>query len=817
MTHVMVGAVRIAILAVLGVVAARATGQVMSERLPGLPRFAEVRADVEFASVAIEPTTLVALYAEFVGEWCAEQSEIRIALAKAAGTDFEVIPSIEEVERAVAAVRRARSAHEARLDRFATRLSESLPEADRPAFEAVRGWWRVRAAAPGMMLVGFAQAEDVGDLVRREPIEPARRQAILAALEGNASDRREAYRRFDRAVGDATIAAARVAAAEGWTGKSGDFRESDGETQAFFTLYHAARQPDPATVAAVFDAQLAAFDAVAGLLPGSARRTVFDEIVRQHMGDQMRGMALGLPSMGPNAFPLRSPAEAGQMLVAWKGLPEESRTTVRKAISAWLAEDDAAVRTYFAERSGRMRAGEWPTSFQVPMEVQGARGQIARRHLESLAELSGATWLLEPSAAPIERDVARLTEVDREILGAVAPAVSASSGGGAARRMRSLLPALPSPEDAWSLERTFVDEAITRLPPVDRESARAILADLVGARAEAWGTAVEPEAAGAEAADRAAGAGTPDERQAAIARSADHRRAAFAASAALDRELVASTEAALGEGLAPFLSRWYASQRFQEGLRSIESDGSTRGNMDLERLGGALVDLAALASAASLPADVRAVLEGELLAEWGKLAALASAALLKRIETDALWRDVYSGRSSDSSRVQSLEAGILELRRAADTWRAEEDRLVPRLLAAAGDSAPMLAASLREVRFPSSCSGFVRVRDLRKAVAGAGDFAGRAPLLAALDALALRLEDLAERSIALTIPRRTIADLSDDDRWRIDGGRGWRKMDLMLGTGQLSEAANWLIAKSVPPEIAAGSPLLDRTLRSGTR
>ena len=79
------------------------------------------------------------------------------------------------------------------------------------------------------------------------------------------------------------------------------------------------------------------------------------------------------------------------------------------------------------------------------------------------------------------------------------------------------------------------------------------------------------------------------------------------------------------------------------------------------------------------------------------------------------------------------------------------------------------------------------------------------------------LVDFAERSIALTIPRRTIADLSDDERWRIDEGRAWRRRDLMAGSGQLGDAMNWLVAKLVPPEMAATSPVLEVAVRVGTR
>jgi hypothetical protein len=38
------------------IAAAGAHGQIMSERLPGLPRFAEVRADLDAAGASIAPT-----------------------------------------------------------------------------------------------------------------------------------------------------------------------------------------------------------------------------------------------------------------------------------------------------------------------------------------------------------------------------------------------------------------------------------------------------------------------------------------------------------------------------------------------------------------------------------------------------------------------------------------------------------------------------------------------------------------------------------------------------------------------------------------
>jgi hypothetical protein len=181
------------------------------------------------------------------------------------------------------------------------------------------------------------------------------------------------------------------------------------------------------------------------------------------------------------------------------------------------------------------------------------------------------------------------------------------------------------------------------------------------------------------------------------------------------------------------------------------------------------------------------------------------------------WREVYAADGADTSGLERLEAATLALRHAADAWRAEEDLLLPRLQTAAGDAAPILARSLREARFPSACGAFVCVRELRAALDAVADFPGRSALSAALDALALRLDDLADRAIALTLPRRTIAELSDDDRWRIDGGRSRRRMDLMLGSGQLSEAANWLVATSVPADIAAASPLLDAAARAAAR
>lgn len=804
------------------VTATAASGQIMSERLPGLPRFAEIRADLDAAGVSIEPPALVALYAEFVGAWCAEQSEIRVVLAKAAGTQFDVIPSVEETERAVAAVRRARSAHEGRLDRLATQLAEALPEEDRAPIETLRGWWRIRAARPGDGLWVFARADDVGDLVRRHPLPPEGRDAVLAALAANASERREAYRRFDRAVGDATIAAARMAAEEGESGSTLDYGGEGGRRSEFLTRYARAGQPDPAALATVFDTQLAAFDAVAPHLPGAARRAVFDEIVRQHMGDQMRGGALRLPSLGPRVYPLQSPAEVGQLLIAWKGLPEEARDGVRRGVAAWLEEDDAAARAYFASRSEIMRGGVFPDSFQLPWEIQRERGAIARRHMTALAEISGAAWLLDGSAERIERDGSRLADADREVMGPLAFGLrSSASTQTASRRMRSLLPAMARPEDRWSPERTVVAAIAARVPSDERDAVTAILDEFLRSRADAWQRLVEPACLAAEAADVASREGTPEERRAAFAESSAQRRAAFAAVAALDRELIQSIEAAVAGDHAALLSAWYASQRFREGLSGMDYDPAHGAGMDLERVGGALVDLAALASSSTLPVAAQVALERELLAEWPRLAEVASTTLAMRIETDALWRQVYAADGDDRSGFERLEAATLALRRAADAWRAEEDLLLPRLQAiagaAAGDSAPILATALREARYPSACYGFVRVREIRAALETTPDFPRRSALLASLAALEARLEDLADRAIALTIPRRTIADLSDDDRWRIDGGRAWRRMDLTLGSGQLSEAANWLVATGVPTELLAASPLLESAARAAAR
>lgn len=611
-----------------------------------------------------------------------------------------------------------------------------------------------------------------------------------------------------------------MTAEEGQTGSTLDYGGGQGNRNDFLARYRLAGQPDPAALAAVFDTQLAAFDAVAPHLTGSARRAVFDEIVRQHMGDQMRGGALLLPSLGPREYPLQSPAEVGQLLIAWKGLPEETRDGVRRGVAAWLAEDDAAVRAYFTARSETMRGGTLPDSFHMPTEVQRERGAIARRHMTTLAEIGGAPWLLDGSAGRIERDGNRLADADREIMGPLAFGLRSSASAAAqtpSRRMRSLLPAMARPEDPWSPHRTVVEALAARVPSAEGDAVRAILAEFLASRADAWQRLVEPACLAAEAADVASRTGTPEERRAAIAEGSEWRRTAFAASAELDRELVLSIEAAVADDLAPSLARWFASQRFREGFPGMERDDVHRGSMDLERLGGALVDLAALASSSTLPVEAQIALERELLAEWPRLAEAASAALATRIAADALWREVYAADGADTSGLERLEAATLALRHAADAWRAEEDLLLPRLQTAAGDAAPILARSLREARFPSACGAFVCVRELRAALDAVADFPGRSALSAALDALALRLDDLADRAIALTLPRRTIAELSDDDRWRIDGGRSRRRMDLMLGSGQLSEAANWLVATSVPADIAAASPLLDAAARAAAR
>jgi hypothetical protein len=795
-----------------------AHGQIMSERLAELPRFAEVRADLDAAGVSIAPNTLVDRYAEFVGAWCAEQSQIRAALARTLGTQPDVIPSVEETDRAVAAIRRARAAHESRLDRFATRIAEAVPEDARPKLEAVRGWWRIRAARPGDSLWGFARADDVGDLVRRHPIPPDARAAVMTALDGSATARRDAFRRFDRAVGAAAIAAARLAASEGQSGTTLELNSESEPRQEFLNRYYAAGRPDPAAMAAVFDSQLAAFDAVAPRLPGSARRAVFDEIVRQHMGDQMRGDALRLPSLGPGNVPLQAPAEVGQLVIAWKGLPESARDDVRKAMVVWLAEDDKAVRDFFATRSETMRGGSYPPSFQIPRHVQQERGAVAKRHMQALAELAGAAWLVDGSAESIERDSARITDADREIMGPTGFGVRASaSAASSSPRTRRFLPALPPPADPWSAERTLVDPLVERTPSDARDGVRAILDDLLAARVEAWQRLVEPRCLEAEAADLASRTGTEPERLAAMAKAADARLAAFDASASADRDLIQSIEAAVAGDHAAFLAAWFASQRFREGVQGIEFDKVLSTGMDLERLGGALIDLGQLASSLAVPLPVRLALERELEAEWPRLADAAIATLRTRIEAEMLWRQVADPTIEDPTIHARRDALVTALRQAADAWRAEENVLVPRLQAAADASAPLLAVPLREARFPSACAPYVRARALRKAVDDLPEFPARASLQTSLQAIDAQLVDFAERSIALTIPRRTIADLSDDERWRIDEGRAWRRRDLMAGSGQLGDAMNWLVAKLVPPEMAATSPVLEVAVRVGTR
>ncbi|MBL9148569.1 MAG: hypothetical protein JNM94_07735 [Phycisphaerae bacterium] len=795
------------------VVARDVHGQIMSERLPELPRFAEVRADLEAAGVAVPPSTLVERYAEFVGAWCAEQSDIRVSLARAAGTQLDVVPSVEDADRAVATVRRARSAHEARLEQFATRLADTLPDDERPKLEAVRGWWRIRAAKPGNSLWVFARADDIGDLVRRHALPPDTRDAILTALDTNAAARREAYRRYDKAVGDAVVAAARVAADEGQSGTARDFR--DPTRNDFLARYDNARRPDPAALAIVFDTQLAGFDAVAPHLPPSMRRAVFDEIVQQHMGDQMRGSSLRLPKVGPLQIPLQSPAEVGQWLMAWKGLPATARDAVRKTVAEWTAEDDKAVRAYFASRSETMRSGVFPRSFQLPREIQEERGAIAQRRLQSLADASGASWLLAGADATIEYDGTRLSDADRDVMGPLVYWLRSSpSEQATVQRSRSLLPTLPRPEQPYSGERVVIDAIVARTPTDAQDGVRAILTDLFAARVDAWQRLVEPACREAEAADLASKTGTAPERLAAMAKAADARRAAFEASAAADRDLIQSIEAAVSNDHAPFLAAWYASQRFRDGLQGMDHDDVHGSGMDLERLGGALVDLGSLASNTSLPIDAQVALERDLLPEWPRLADSASATLKVRIDADMHRRQVFDSPADDGTALERMQAAGLALRQAADAWRVDEAVLVARLQTAAGDSAPLFVRALREARFPSACNAYVRVRTLRDALRDVADFPARAALQGSLASIESQLESLAERSIALTIPRRTIADLTDDDRWRIDGGRGWRRMDLMLGSLQLSQAVDWLLMKTVPPEIAATSPLLDTTVRA---
>lgn len=800
-----------------------AYGQAFAHLLPPLYEFRDLRSDLDASGVEIPPDRLLLAYRDYIGAWHETMATARPNLERQVGLRFDVPPTESEAERGLQVMRQAESRAAVAEEALFAALAEALAEADRPKLERPKGWRRTLRATPvGVPGVPMLRLEDIGMRVRRLDLPAEIKESVLGALDATEAARRADLLQLKRDSDEGVLRAAKKLASPQ------NPAEGDGESRARGTGWREGIARGD-LCAKVMASQWDAFEAVSRLLPAAERRTLTDTFFQRMVADQMQGSGLRFP---PLPFSVRCPADLAWAVLSWPDLDPTKREATRAVVTEWIDRDDALVREHLKRTAQGLRSGETElASVGLPISLQRARGSITEEMLPKLIEASGADWLGEPTPKLPKLETQRLTPEDRALVGGNRAGPMTPNAVAVMKRRRAFL---PDELDAEWVKR------ITEVGQLDGAQL-ATLEQLSGDYAKAWSERVAPHIDAVLRAEadltRLSGEARRSERAeatlteitAAVNTATSERLSAYAEMYALDAALFENLRVTSVEAAHPLIDAAEADRVIEPVVRYLLARHNSMEIVNADRVGGRMVNLAAMLRKTTWSDDLRSAVLAELAKEWPRLKALARELFDARLRALGVEQRAIAARFGDepsdeaggekgaddlhSTDTPRRERAIMAL---ADRWFEVEDGIVDRLLERAssvGDPNRSVRDLIESRRFPSVTQSVGAMDEVIAALEATTVEAGaKADAMAQLRAGREVVARLSRSWIDTCGKRAKLAERTEEEAIGVDTTRGWRSMDCGRASQELRSATMWYLRQRLPAETLA-NPSLNSVLR----